>query len=336
MSIVPIKTALVVGSGSIAKRHIRNLREQFPEADVVCVSSSGRALDNDEIGASKVLPDLASAISCKPDIAIVASPAPYHLGHADGLLAAQIPVLIEKPLCASLEALQEVDLNRHSAGIGIAYNLRFMPAALQVKKLLENGAIGNISTAFAEVGQYLPDWRPDSNYRMGVSARKALGGGALLELSHELDYLTWFFGPFDRVLGLTRSTGTLDVDVEDSVDAMLEKQDGMVVHVHLDFLQRQACRQFKAVGELGTLLWDLIANDIVILRSQGQVEQIYRDPSYNRNQMYLDQTNAFIRFVQGKGRFESSLESGMQVMQLIEAIRESNKQKTWQTVENKH
>ena len=329
MSIDPIRQALVVGSGSIAKRHIRNLREQFPDADVLCVSSSGRPLNKNEVGASEVVPDLSTAISRQPDFAIVASPAPFHLRNADELLVAQVPVLIEKPLCVSFSEMKQFDLSRHTAGIGIAYNLRFMPAAIKVKTLLDDGVVGPISTAFAEVGQYLPDWRPDSDYRSSVSARKDLGGGALLELSHELDYLNWFFGPFSRALGVIRSTGQLDIDVEDNVDALLELERGLMVHVHLDFNQRQPCRRFKAVGKLGTVLWDLMANEISLLRPDGLVEKIYADPSYDRNQMYMDQMNAFIRFAQGDAVFGSSLDSASVVMRLIESIRASSEHSAW-------
>ncbi|WP_189576881.1 Gfo/Idh/MocA family protein [Marinobacter zhanjiangensis] len=334
MNTVPIKHALVVGSGSIAKRHIRNLREQFPDAKVTCVSASGRALEPAEVGVLDVFPDLATAISGNPDFAIVASPTPYHLRNSDELLAANVPVLVEKPLCASVAELKNTDLARHSAGFGVAYNLRFMPAAKLVKTLLDEGAIGAVSTAFAEVGQYLPDWRPDSDYRAGVSARKELGGGALLELSHELDYLSWFFGPFSRVLGVIRSTGCLDIDVEDNVDALLERPGGGLVHVHLDFIQRQASRRFKAVGELGTIEWDLIANEVTLFRPGGSTETVYADPAYDRNRMYIDQMQAFIDSLDADGEpFESSLASGLNVMTLVEAIRASSEQSAWADVE---
>lgn len=328
-----VKNALVVGSGSIAKRHIKNLRDEFPDLKVVCVSSSGRALDIAETGASEVVHDLTTAISLKPDFAIIASPAPFHLRNADELLKAEVPVLIEKPLCVSLSELKHFDWGQHSGAIGIAYNLRFMPAAKIVKNLLDDGVVGPISTAFAEVGQYLPDWRPDSDYRAGVSARKELGGGALLELSHELDYLNWFFGPFSRTLGVIRSTGQLDIDVEDNVDALLEQEQGVMVHVHLDYNQRQPCRRFKAVGEQGTIEWDLIANEVKVLHPNGSIEQIYADSEYNRNQMYIDQVGTFINFIRGEAMFESTLDSASSVMSLIESIRISSKQSAWADVE---
>lgn len=334
MSVTTIKHVLVVGSGSIAKRHIKNLREQFPDVNITCVSSSGRMLNKAEVGASEVVSDLAAGISHKPDFAIVASPAPFHLSNAEELLASHVPVLVEKPLCDSLTALKQFDLSRHNGAIGIAYNLRFMPAAKKVKKLLDDGAIGTVSTAFAEAGQYLPDWRPDSDYRKGVSARKELGGGALLELSHELDYLSWFFGRFSRVLSVIRNTRQLDIDVEDNVDALLEQQQGVMVHVHLDYNQRQPCRRFKAVGELGTIVWDLIANEVAVLHPDGSIEQVYAEPDYDRNHMYIDQMNAFINYLNGSVEFESSLKSSSNVMSLIESIRISSRNSAWAAVES--
>ena len=333
MSGTTLKKVLVVGSGSIAKRHISNLRNLFPDVTVVCVSASGRMLDPAEVGASKTEPDIATAIGQKPDFAVVASPAPYHLSHADELLAADIPVLIEKPLCTSLHECEDMDLHRHTAGIGVAYNLRFMPAAQTVKKLIDDGAIGPISTAFSEVGQFLPDWRPGSDYRKGVSARRELGGGALLELSHELDYLNWFFGQFSRALGVIRNAGSLEIDVEDTVDVLLQQREGQLVHVHLDFLQRQPCRRFKAVGATGTIEWDLIANRVLLLRADGTAEQVDTDPAYDRNQMYIDQMTAFVEFLNGEADFESSLDSSMDVMRLVESIKISNEQSAWTEVE---
>jgi len=328
-----LNRALVVGSGSIAKRHITNLRNLFPDLSLVCVSASGRMLNPAEVGASEIVPDLASAVRQNPDFAVIASPAPYHLIHADELLAANIPVLIEKPLCTSVRELDVTKLSGYTARIGVAYNLRFMPAARIVKKLIEDAAVGPISTAVAEVGQFLPDWRPGSDYRRGVSAVKDLGGGALLELSHELDYLNWFFGPFSRALGVIRNAGNLEIDVEDTVDVLLQQSGGQLVHVHLDFLQRHPTRRFKAVGAIGTIEWDLMANKVLLFHANGSTETVYADPNYDRNQMYIDQMIAFIGFIKGEAGFESTLDSSIQVMRLVESIRMSSDKSAWAEVE---
>lgn len=321
--------ALVVGSGSIAKRHIRNLRYLYPNAEVVCVSSSGRQIIASDVGATGIADTVQDAILDRPDIAIVASPANFHLQHAAPLVAAQIPMLIEKPICVELAELLQFPLDETKIAVG--YNLRFMPAAKAVKQIIDSGALGRISTVFAEAGQYLPDWRPESDYRTGVSAQKKLGGGALLELSHELDYLNWLFGSFDEVTASIGRSGQLDIDidVEDIVDALMTNQSGTTFHVHLDFLQRFPSRSFKAVGEKGTLVWNLLANDVVLYGPGAASEVLYSDSDYDRNDMYIEQLRAFVAFAKGHGEFDSNVRTSIEVMRLVEAIRLSDQQRSW-------
>lgn len=328
-----MRQALVVGSGSIAKRHIRNLRELYPDAEVVCVSSSGRQIVAFDVGATRTFDTVEAAVLNNPDIAIVASPANFHLVHAESILKSNIPVLIEKPLCAELSDLWRFPINQIKSKVAVGYNLRFMPAAKAVKGLIDSGSLGRISTVFSEVGQYLPDWRPDTDYRKGVSAQKSLGGGALLELSHELDYLNWFFGDFSEVSAIIGSSNTLDIDVEDTVDALLSNQSGTAFHLHLDFLQRSPNRSFKAVGENGTLIWNLLTNEVVLQRSGATSEVVYSDHAYDRNDMYVEQLRAFVAFADGDGTFDSTLGSSVEVMRLIEAIRLSDQRRAWISLE---
>ncbi|MDF1622645.1 MAG: Gfo/Idh/MocA family oxidoreductase [Pseudohongiella nitratireducens] len=324
-----MKRAVVVGSGSIAKRHIGNLRHLYPNAEVICVSSSGRQLSAREVGATSVADSLDLAVAGEPDIAIVASPANFHLAHAQIILNSNVPVLIEKPLCVTLSSLSHFTFDKSKCKLAVGYNLRFMPAAKIVKNFIDSGELGRISTVFSEVGQYLPDWRPGADYRKGVSGQRKFGGGALLELSHELDYLNWFFGSFAKVSAVMSSSRNLDIDVEDSVDALLINKHGTVVHLHLDFLQRSPSRSLKVVGEKGTLIWNLLKNDVVMLRSSLEEELVYSNQIYDKNEMYIEQLRAFVAFASGNGVFDSTLDSSIEVMRMIESIRLSNEQKTW-------
>tara|TARA_R110000851_G_scaffold135045_1_gene270426 strand:- start:14033 stop:15028 length:996 start_codon:yes stop_codon:yes gene_type:complete len=324
-----MRQALVIGSGSIAKRHIRNLRELYPDAEVVCVSASGRHIVASDVGATSAADTIEAAVLNKPDIAVVASPANFHLAHAETILKASIPVLIEKPLCVEYSDLWRFPVDRMKGKVAVGYNLRFMPAAEVVKDLVDSGSLGRISTVFCEVGQYLPDWRPDADYRKGVSAQKKLGGGALLELSHELDYLNWIFGSFSEVSAVMGSSGLLDIDVEDTVDAMLTGQGGTIFHLHLDFLQRCASRSFKAVGENGTLTWNLLSNEVTFHKSGATMEVLLSDSGYDRNEMYVEQLRAFVAYAEGGSEFSSTLESSIEVMRLVDAIRLSDQQRAW-------
>jgi predicted dehydrogenase len=324
-----MRKALVVGLGSIAKRHINNLTKLYPEITVICVSASGRSIETDEVNAFVTTDSLESLDLDAFDIAIVASPAPFHLTHARPLVSANIPVLIEKPLCSYLSELHYPIFFKPEAKIGVGYNLRFMPSAQRVKQILNEGLLGQISTVFSEVGQYLPDWRPNSDYRTGVSAQRKLGGGALLELSHELDYLNWMFGGFTQVLGKMRTSKQLEIDVEDSVDALLINDESVLFHLHLDFLQKKPSRSLKIIGQNGTLIWDLIANQVVVTDSKQVSQIMFSDPGYDRNEMYLEQLRAFAGFTKGSEHFGSTIKSAFDVMKLVEAIRLSDKNGCW-------
>jgi predicted dehydrogenase len=330
-----IKKVLIIGSGSVAKRHISNLRRLYPSVLVQCKSASERAIKSCEVDAEIVTAPFNSLNFKSFDLAIIASPASHHLSHAAAFVREKVPVLIEKPLCTQLSELNDFkfdDLNALKVGVG--YNLRYMPSAKKVKEILEKGSLGRISTVFAEVGQHLPDWRPGVDYRNGVSAQKKLGGGALLELSHELDYLCWFFGGFQQVSAKLRNSQLLSIDVEDSVDALLTNEANVLFHVHLDFLQRNASRFFRVIGENGTLSWNLIANEVAFIDATGARNVIYSDADYDRNDMYLDQLRAFVDFANDKSEFESNLQSAITVMRLVEAIRISNHSERWVKVED--
>jgi predicted dehydrogenase len=320
----PIRKCLVVGSGSIARRHAANLRELLPAADVGCVSASGRTLAAGETPATTCLASFEAALAWGPDLAVVASPAPLHLDHAVALLETGIAVLIEKPLSDSLA--------RHSAAaeriakwrerIEVGYNLRFLSSCRRMKSLLAEQAVGRVHSIHIDLGQYLPDWRPQSDYRRNVSARRALGGGVLLELSHEFDYLTHLFGSFDRVLCVTGHSGALEIDVEDRADILLTRADGVIAQLHMDFLQRKATRRCKVVGSEGNLHWDLVGNEIR-RETASTDETLFADPGVDRNAMYLELLGGFIELAQGRAAPRITYEDGLAVLGMIDAMRRS-------------
>ena len=98
--------------------------------------------------------------------------------------------------------------------------------------------MGEIISLEAHVGSYLPDWRPQKDYKESVSARAELGGGVLLELSHELDYIRWFFGGIDSVIAVLKNSNILGLDVEDGADLILKSSKGLHISLHLDFNSR--------------------------------------------------------------------------------------------------
>ena len=312
----------VVGLGNIAARHRRNLKQLFPNALLYAMSASGRVPKQAVSNADHLIDSIDVLIKEQVQLAIVASPASFHAAHAIPLIEAGIAVLIEKPVTATLDelkALQEAAA-RYPTPVAVGYCLRYLSSAIEMKKYLSTGMLGNVYHAHVEIGQYLPDWRPSIDYRESVSARLALGGGALLELSHEFDYTQWLLGELTLQHAILRQSEELGLEVEDSADMLLSTEQNAVVHLHLDFLQRRAYRQCRFVGSQGALEWDLISNEIRFVCAQG-TQVLYSEPAWDKNQMYMAMVLDFVARIYGQPNQCVSLDEAAKSLELIAQIK---------------
>src|SRR5882762_6465801 len=217
-----LERLLIVGLGSIGRRHARLARDLVPNLQIVALRHRDRP-DAGEPGIDHCVSSLAEALRFCPQAAVVANPASHHLEVAMDLARAGVHLLVEKPIsnatCGVAELIEECRVRRLTLMIG--YNLRFLPSLMRFRELVEGRRVGRVLSARAEVGQFLPSWRPGSDYRQTVSARTELGGGVLLELSHEIDYLRWLFGEVEWVSAVERRQSALEIDVEDTAHLVL-------------------------------------------------------------------------------------------------------------------
>jgi predicted dehydrogenase len=318
---------LVVSLGSIGRRHLGNLRRLRPDARIGVLRLAARPGEGGPPeGADDQFHDIRDAIAFAPRAAIVASPASAHLGVAKRLAEAGTHLFLEKPIADRAEGVANLVDGCAARGLVlmVGYNLRFHPSLLAMKQAIDAGAIGRVLGARAEVGQYLPDWRPGSDYRRGVTARAELGGGVLLELSHELDYLQWLLGRPRDVSARGGRLGDLEIDVEDMVELTLGYDRPLLASVHLDMLQRAPTRQCRVIGTEGTLLWDGIADKLDIYRA---AEPGWREVPVtrlsDRNQMYLDELDHFLGCVDTSTRPRCDGRDGLAVLEIVEAARQS-------------
>lgn len=312
----------VVGLGSIAARHRRNLKKLFPAAYLYAMSASGRMPEETVSDADYVVASIDALIEKCVQLVIVASPSSLHTCHSIPLIEAGIPVLIEKPVTTNLDEVKELQrvATRYKTPVAVGYCLRYLSSAIEIKRLLASDKLGYLYHAYIEIGQYLPDWRPSKNYRDTVSARADLGGGALLELSHEFDYAQWLLGELTLEHAILRQTEELGLEVEDSADMLLSTSQKAIVHMHLDFLQRKAYRQCRFVGSNGTLEWDLIGNEVRFISSQGTYV-VHSAPDWDKNQMYTLMVSDFIELIHERPNRCVSLTEAGQSINLIEEIK---------------
>lgn len=312
----------VIGLGNISNRHRANLKTLYPEASIIAVSASGRQPSEQIEHADSLCLSFNELLLHDIDMAIVASPATYHAQHAIPLLEAGVPVLIEKPLAASkadAEKIATVARNTKTP-VTVGYCLRYLSSSQKIREILDKNIIGDIYNVFVEIGQYLPDWRSGKNYRGTVSANAKLGGGALLELSHELDYIQWLFGPLAPHSAILRSSAELNLDVEDFADVLAVSQSNAIISIHLDFLQRKPHRHCRIIGSKGSIEWDLLDNQIRVI-DNNSCHMIFDEKNINRNMMYLNMLEDFKRNIDGVDNQCITVKEAKETVLLVEKIK---------------
>jgi predicted dehydrogenase len=320
---------LIVGLGSIGRRHLSNVRHLMPEAHVTVwrhARASMPEADQGPTGADRIVYTLEEALSPVPDMAIVASPASMHVETASALAAAKVHMLIEKPLSDSLAGVDALidECARQRIVLMVGYHLRFSQSLTCVHDAIARGAIGRVVSLRAEVGQFLPDWRPGTDYREGVSARKALGGGVVLELSHELDYVRWLGGEVRSVHAATGNLGGLDTDVEDVAEIVLGFANGAIGNVHLDMLQRSPTRTCRIIGTEGTLEWDGRSGLARLFTAgDGTWSDIGGSSNSGVDHMYVAELAHFVRCVVDGGDVPVDGVGGRRVLELALAAKQS-------------
>jgi predicted dehydrogenase len=226
---------------------------------------------------------------------------------------------VEKPLADSSADLGELLERAERDGVVVAtgYNLRFHPALEAVRKAVRERRLGRLVSVRAEVGQYLPDWHPGEDFRASYAARADLGGGALLTLSHELDYVRWIVGEVVECEGRAARFSELVVDVDDVAEIVCRHESGTLASVHVDFLDRAYNRRSRWVGEEATIAWEW-GGAVRVLPDE---RVLWEDPAYDVGATYLAALTDFLACVRSGARPRADGRDGLRVVELCEAIR---------------
>jgi predicted dehydrogenase len=320
---------LIVGLGSIGRRHLVNLRLIEPSAHIIIWHQLSRRRDRAESSslADCVVYRLEDAIDTKPDVALVTCPASLHIETGLALALQGIHLFIEKPLSNTLDGVDELlDLcSERSLVLMVGYNFRFYRPLQVMRQALTEGRIGRPIALRAEAGQYLPEWRPGSDYRQSVSARQDLGGGAVLELSHELDYVRWLVGEVKTVSAQVGHLSDLEIDVEDTAEIILQFRNGTIGSVHLDMIRRPATRTCRIIGTKGTLTWDWSTNCVQFFSAAtNRWSDLHPVEMIDRNEMYITELHHFLDCARGNDAPIVSGENGRRVLEIALAAKQSS------------
>lgn len=306
----------MVGAGSIGARHARNLINEGASVDI-CDPVADRA---DRVEGARAVPfDLSRAGGV--DAVVVASPTVVHAEQTLAVLAAGARrVLVEKPLAMSTVDAEEVARCGGDA-IAVAFNLRFHEPVRRLVSLVLEGGVGRVMAARLWAGSYLPDWRLGVDYRTTYSAQARLGGGVLLDAIHEIDLLVWLLGSTFSVIGATSGClGDLELDVEDTVRALLQRDDGVVASLELDYVSRTSRRGIEVIGVDATARVDW-ARAVVEREVGREVTTWAADTPVERS--YEEQDRCLLDWIAGTRRLPVDAALGAASVRIATAIRQA-------------
>lgn len=324
---------LIVGGGSIGKRHLGNLLNLAQEASVVEPVKS-RASDVEKKYKAKVYLTLRQSLREKYDAAIICNPNVYHISNAIRVAEKGLHLFIEKPLSHNLNGIDKLIrlVRKKRLYTFMGSNFKFHPSFRLMKKLLAEGRIGRVISFTVIAGQYLPDWHPWEDYRKGYSANKSLGGGVLLD-SHEFDYIQWFLGPIKKIACITGRYSNLQIDTEDLAEAIVELKGRTVGNIHVDYIQHPYRRTYYFYGQEGTLEWSYLKQKVSLYNAKEKKWLYFKeDKNYNFNQMFIDEMKHFLRVLEGKEKSISDIYTALDVLKVIQAAKESSKLKCFVNV----
>jgi predicted dehydrogenase len=281
---------LLIGLGSIAKKHIQALQQLVPDIQIQALRSDPRSIGAPMHGVKNVF-SIASAT--KPDFVIVSNPTAFHRETIESVLSLNCPLFIEKPIFHKA-GLEEETLVRKLAASKlptyVACNLRFHPAIKFMKVFLETQT-PKVDEVNVYCGSYLPLWRPGTDFRVSYSTDVEKGGGVHLDLIHELDYLYFLFGEPDIIKSLKMNKSSLNINSIDSARYLLGYKD-FSVSLSLNYFRKEARRTIELITEKNILLIDLIKSTVTDTLT-GAV--LFHTPEYKVADTYLEQMDYFLK-----------------------------------------
>ncbi len=238
-------------------RHGRNLLSLG--AKVIGADPDGARREALVAAGGRAVTERASALA-EAGAAVIATPNACHLDDLRAAVEADCHALVEKPLAHTDEGLEAILSEADAKGLTVfvGVNQRFNPAVVAAREVLTAGLLGRPLWARLICASYLPDWRPDSDYRQGYAADPR-SGGVLFDVIHEFDIATHLLGPGRPIAAQAARSGHLEIASEDVADVLVQHDSGVVSNLHLDYVTRPPLRTTEVAGTEGRLLCDLRA-----------------------------------------------------------------------------
>lgn len=289
---------LIVGCGSIGQKHIENLLSlgqeniKIYDVDYILAKNISKKFNVVQLEILEF-----KNVNCT----LICTPPSTHVNIAKEALSGSSHVFIEKPLHNSLRNISDIlkIAKKKHLNIFVGYVFRFDYGLQKIKKLLEQDTIGKIISFDAYEGWYLPNWRSWQDHTKSYTGSIKLGGGIILDGSHELNYIIWLIGEIKQVFSYFNPVPSLKVKAEGIAEILLISKSNSIGRIHLDFINPKYNRHFEILGEKGSIRWNFETKKIEIQKI-GSAKFKTIKYGIDNNQMYIDEMKYVISCVLGK------------------------------------
>jgi len=297
------------GLGSIGQRHCRLLQKHFEHELFALRTHEGSAQSVEGV---QEVSDESEIDEIKPDVAFITNPTFLHIPTALSCAERGMHLFIEKPLSHTEESVDElVQLcEKDKLSCYTAYCLRFHPVIEKMQSLLEGKQVYHFRVVCSS---YLPQWRPNQNAKDNYSAKSSMGGGVVLDLSHEIDYVRYLFGKVQNVQSRSGRIADLTVDSEEYADILLEFESGVCGNLHLNFLSLHTERTIHVDFKDGYLTGDLINHSLKYVYKNASEDLLLE---ITDDELFLKQLNYFFDHL-SNGQSMNNLKESKEILKTI-------------------
>ena len=299
------KKVLIIGFGSIGKRHA-SILSQFKNIGKIFILTKQKSNIQNRIK------NLNEIKLIDPDYILICSRTSDHYKHLQFIeknLKNKI-ILVEKPL---FKESKNFKIKNNKVFVG--YNFRYHPIIKYIKNFIKNKKIFSVSV---NCKSYLPHWRKNIEYSKSNSAKKIFGGGVLLELSHEIDYIQWIFKKIKKIDNIRmKKISNLKINTEDCV-TIIGKTLMTNFIIDLNFFSLNTERVIIVDGNNFTLKADLIRNFVKIFGKGKKIIKfnVKKDFTYSQQHKFL---------MKGNYHQSCTYSQGKKLMLLIDRLKKNYK-----------
>lgn len=302
----------LVGLGSIGKRHIVNISAVLKKRNIefsidVIRRKSSVPIDDDITDKIACVYYENDTIPEDYDVVFITNPTCLHFETVKKFMNKSKNMFIEKPIFDT-HKIEITDLSLKPNGVYyVASPLRYSEVIQYLKKNLSDYKVYSVR---AICSSYLPDWRPNVDYRNTYSAHQDQGGGVSIDLIHEWDYMMYLFGKPKKVHNFRGKYSNLDINSDD-ISIYIAEYEQMLLEIHLDYFGRKSIRELLIISENETIVADILNSEVRFLKENRSI-QFFEE----RNGYQLREMEYFFDLIEGKSKNDNDITTALMTLKI--------------------